>query len=426
MNVQSTLQPQVKKTRWPNRSDNIWPSFERDLFLSRGQNDLAWKKYCGFVDFSLDEYYSIQKLLLKEQIQIIKSTALGGLFMGEQAPETLDEFRTQVPLTVLEDYHDIFESGGYTATDGTSPLWISTDEKGEHSSRIPVSSSAIKMLVDDFITALILASARTRGEVRIEPLDKFLIESGSEVLLRSLDLGLQQRLECVKLTAGAETRRNLPYGHFKTGIQNGLDKGIDFIISSSDMIYLLGENIDHHVIRTYFNRPQPGVFSRFLKAWLICRMQHRSALARDLWKVKGIISLDNGTPANSERIERAWGCKPLEIYYRRETGLTALQTWNKKGLTFIPYRNFYEFIPLKELGKETSNRSVTPVTHLMNELVPGEIYELVITNFHGGPFLRYRGGFYFRVNDLKDTQTGIKLPQFITVKPPELNNQKIK
>ena len=263
MNAQTAIQPQVKKARWLSRTDDTWPSFERDLFLSRGQYDLAWKKYCGFVDFSMDDFHSIQKLLLKEQIQIINKTPLGDQFLGEQVPETQDEFRTQVPLTTLDDYKEIFESKEYTSPDGTSPIWISTDEKGEHSSRIPVSCNAIKMLVDDFITALILASARTRGEVRIEPLDKFLIESGSEVLLRSMDLGLQQRLECVKLTTGAENRKNLPYGHFKTGIQNGLDKGIDFIVSSSEMIYLLGENIDHHVIRSYFNRPQPGVFFPF-------------------------------------------------------------------------------------------------------------------------------------------------------------------
>ena len=162
-----------------------------------------------------------------------------------------------------------------------------------------------------------------------------------------------------------------------------------------------------------------GFFSRFIKAWLVCRMQHRPALAKDLWRVKGIISLDNGTAESRERIERAWGCKSLEIYYRRESGLTALQTWNKKGFTFIPYRNFYEFIPLKELEKEAAGSAFVPVTQLMSELVPGEIYELVITNFHGGPFLRYRGGFYFKVIDLKDTQTGIKLPQFVPIPPPQ-------
>ncbi len=46
----------------------------------------------------------------------------------------------------------------------------------------------------------------------------------------------------------------------------------------------------------------------------------------------------------------------------------------------------------------------------MNELVPGN-YELVITSFHGGPFLRYRLGHLVKIHALGNEKLGIDIPQ---------------
>ena len=88
-------------------------------------------------------------------------------------------------------------------------------------------------------------------------------------------------------------------------------------------------------------------------------------------------------------------------------------------MIFIPYRNFYEFIPKnKEIDKEAVDNSYRPATVLMSELKENQIYELVVTNFHGGPFWRYRIGDYLKVISLKDIESGLKLPQFVLCPRP--------
>jgi len=50
---------------------------------------------------------------------------------------------------------------------------------------------------------------------------------------------------------------------------------------------------------------------------------------------------------------------------------------------------------------------------LLNELQPGESYEVILTPFHGLPLLRYRIGDLVTVVDLRDEEAGIGLPQIV-------------
>ena len=54
-----------------------------------------------------------------------------------------------------------------------------------------------------------------------------------------------------------------------------------------------------------------------------------------------------------------------------------------------------------------------PSTVLLSELEPGKRYELVITNFKGGAFVRYRVGDMIRVLSLNNNSLNIGLPQII-------------
>jgi phenylacetate-coenzyme A ligase PaaK-like adenylate-forming protein len=44
-------------------------------------------------------------------------------------------------------------------------------------------------------------------------------------------------------------------------------------------------------------------------------------------------------------------------------------------------------------------------------LKPGEIYEVVITNFHGGAMVRYRIGDMIRITSARNNKLGIEIPQ---------------
>lgn len=67
--------------------------------LRQGRRDEVWKKYCGFLDLSLEEFMEIQKRLLMEQIDLLSKCELGRKLLGEKVPTDMEEFRETVPLT---------------------------------------------------------------------------------------------------------------------------------------------------------------------------------------------------------------------------------------------------------------------------------------------------------------------------------------
>jgi hypothetical protein len=91
--------------------------------------------------------------------------------------------------------------------------------------------------------------------------------------------------------------------------------------------------------------------------------------------------------------------------------MIATQTWDYDGMTFIPNMNFFEFIPEAEYEKCKENRSYVPRTVLLNEVQPNSKYELVITNLHGAPLIRYRTGDIIKITSLRNKKLNIELPQ---------------
>jgi phenylacetate-coenzyme A ligase PaaK-like adenylate-forming protein len=82
-------------------------------------------------------------------------------------------------------------------------------------------------------------------------------------------------------------------------------------------------------------------------------------------------------------------------------------------MVFFPNLNFLEFIPESEYFKSQLNGGYQPKTVLLDEVKAGENYELVITNFHGGPMVRYRIGDMVKITSLRNEKLGINLPQMV-------------
>jgi len=81
-------------------------------------------------------------------------------------------------------------------------------------------------------------------------------------------------------------------------------------------------------------------------------------------------------------------------------------------MVFFPNICFYEFIPEDEMERSLADPSYEPATLLMDEVKAGEKYELVISNFKGGAFMRYRVGDVFRCISTSNKTDGIGFPQF--------------
>ena len=72
--------------------------------LRSGRKQELWQMCCGFLNLSLEQFMAIQKRLLLEQIELLNNSELGRRMMHGAMPETMEEFREQVPLTTYADY----------------------------------------------------------------------------------------------------------------------------------------------------------------------------------------------------------------------------------------------------------------------------------------------------------------------------------
>jgi len=154
---------------------------------------------------------------------------------------------------------------------------------------------------------------------------------------------------------------------------------------------------------------------RIVKALIKSKIARRGILPRDIWRLKGILSGGADAKIYGKLIEHYWGVRPLEVYGGTEcgTGIIATQLWDFGSMTFIPYSSFIEFIPEEDSIKSQKDPNYKPRTLLLNEVKPHQIYELVMTNFHGGAFIRYKPGDLIKIVSLKNEKLGVDIPQMV-------------
>ena len=68
---------------------------------------------------------------------------------------------------------------------------------------------------------------------------------------------------------------------------------------------------------------------------------------------------------------------------------------------------------MAEYDRNQADPRYQPQTVLLDEVQEGEIYEVVITNFHGGVFTRYRVGDLIQIISLNDQELEVALPKMV-------------
>ena len=109
-------------------------------------------------------------------------------------------------------------------------------------------------------------------------------------------------------------------------------------------------------------------------------------------------------------LEKMWGISPMEIFAGTEPTCIGCETWSREGVYFFPDACFYEFIPEDELERNIADPKYQPRTILWDEVVPGGIYEIVLTVLKGGA--RYRVGDVFRCTGIGSQTEGNHIPRF--------------
>jgi len=384
--------------------------------IKKGEKEKIWAKYCGYLDLSMEEYMQIQERLLIEQFASLKDCNLGKHFFGKRPPKTVEEFRKKVSLTTYADYTDYLVDQKEDDLPKANYRWARTSGRaGEYTHKwIPLTDGMYEKIGETVLTGMILSSCSEKGDVRVETDDNFLLAMAPPPYISSyLCLAIKDLID-VKFIPSLAEGEKMEFGErLAAGFSTGMETGIDYFTGLASILAKMGELFESGSTGGKFSLKmlKPNILGRYIRAYIKAKLQKRNILPRDVWNLKGIGAGGMDTDIYKDKVEHYWGKKPLEIVGTTEGGLLSMQAWNYKGMTFLPDINFYEFIPLDEHQKAKEDPSYTPKTLLMDELTPG-VYEIVMTNYHGGVLLRYRIGDFYEVIATEDAEIGCKLPQF--------------
>ncbi|MBN1369452.1 MAG: GH3 auxin-responsive promoter family protein [Dehalococcoidaceae bacterium] len=385
---------------------------QKDQVLRSGNEERIWQKFCGFMDLSIDEFMQIQNELLKKQIDYVADSTLGKHIMLGQNPVGVDNFRSSVPLTTYKDYAEFLEDKNDSALAEKPALWGHTSGRGGCFKWAPFMLRTLELHTDMCVAGLILACTEQHGKVNLTGDERVLcIVAPPPYLTGITNTLLVKRFDFSPMPPPHVADNQDFHKRIATGFNLALRNGTDIIWAVGTVLNKLGEKFTESSsgLKLDPGMLHPAVFFRLMKALIRSKMEGRKILPSDIWKLKGLTCGGTDASVYAKRLEHYFGRPLHQVYGCTESGLAALQSWKKKGLVFHPYLNFLEFIPEKELLKCQEDAGYQPKTVLIDEVQVGEIYELVITNFHGMPFLRYRPGDLFRV---VESDEGIELPQF--------------
>ena len=385
--------------------------------ITQGKNEELWQRCCGFIDLSLEDCMSIQRRLLLEQIELLKKCKLGRSLMRGANPVTVEEFRLQVPLTTYTEYEPFLLTKNERALPAKPTFWQHTSGRsGEYPFKwAPVTARQFEEIRALLFACLTFACCKQKGEIAYKRRDKFLYAlapppytTGS--LIHAAPHEVFDFLPPVKVAEGMPFEERV-----QLGFELGLSEGVNLFFALSSILVALGERFSQANgsidIKPLLSTPK--ALSRLLRGLIKSKLARRPMLPKDIWRLKGLIGTGSDSSVFRERVKQIWGRYPLDVYGGTEGLIIATQTWDYQGMTFIPHLNFFEFIPEEESLRSRADPFYQPRTLLLDEVRPKENYELVITSFHGGPFVRYRAGDMIRITSLRNEQLNIDIPQMV-------------
>ncbi|MBN2463611.1 MAG: GH3 auxin-responsive promoter family protein [Dehalococcoidia bacterium] len=386
--------------------------------LHQGRREELWQMCCGFIDLSLEQFMSIQKRLLLEQIELLKNCELGRKVMRGTMPETVEEFREQVPLTTYHDYCPELLEKREEVLPAKPARWVRTSgHSDEYSAKwVPISEGFWSEYVIVGGTIALLAFCRGRGDVsRLKEHMKVLFALGPPDYASGASGEIfQEALGIQFLPSNIEGGMSFQE-KIKAGFAEALYKGIDAFGGLPSVLVAVGEQFKQGSgkIDINFLLSHPVALLRITKGLVKSKLARRPMLPKDLWTIKGIVGGGTDTAIFKARVKELWGKYPFEAYVGTEGAIYAIQAWDYGGMIFIPTLNFFEFIPEDEHFKWRLDRSYQPKTVLLDGVKAGEVYEMVVTNLHGGIITRYRLGDMVRVISLRNEKLNIGLPQIV-------------
>jgi hypothetical protein len=350
-------------------------------------------------------------------MDLFSACDLGGKILGGRVPASVEEYRRAVPLTEYGDYEPYLSEKREDVLPQLPYLWAHTSGRSGTYKWVPYPEPAYAKLRERILAAVILSVARERGEVRIKEGDVLLYNTPARPYASGVALmGLAEVFPFRFVPPLEETENMTFHERIEKSYQTALVTGIDIVGSITAVLVKIGERFAEGAggSRLSGDLLHPMALLRLARAFGRSKLAGRPLLPKDLWPIKGAICGGTDTSLYKDKILEHWGVVPFEQYASTETmGTAAVQAWNKQGLFFFPDVVFWEFIPEEEWKRSREDPCHQPRTVLLDEVEPGQRYEVVITSFDGGPFLRYRMHDLVRFLSLRDEEAGIDLPSMV-------------
>jgi hypothetical protein len=384
--------------------------------LRDGRHKELWDRCCGFYDLDIEQFMTIQEQLLLEQIELLSKCELGKKLLRSAKPRTIKEFREMVPLTTYNDYKPYLSEKMEDALPEKPVMWLRTSGRSEEYSYkwVPITKRMYQELGNMVLAVFLVGSCKSKGEVTLEPNDKILYglappPYASGVWMKRLDEeGILTFLPPVAEAEGMEFQERI-----EAGFNLALREGLDVMGAIASILVTIGEQLgkggSSKKIGTVLK--QPKQLPRLIRAILKSKLAGRPLLPKDIWTLKAILCSGTDAFVYREKLKYMWGKYPLDLYGATEAQIVASQAWNYKNMTFIPYPNFLEFLSMADYTKWQQDHEYRPRTILLDEVIPGEKYVIVITNFMGGAYTRYIVGDVIEITALRDEEANINIPQ---------------
>lgn len=396
--------------------------------LKDGKYDLIWENYCGFLDLNMPDYMGIQNRLMEEQIGNWKASKLGKIILKGKNPKTINEFREMVPLTTYEDYSDILLQKSPDMLPDNPVIWIQTTwEGGKHPIKVALYT---RSMLDTFRTnvaaCLILATTSEKYKVNVSAKDKLLY--GLAPLPYATGLlphALNEEID-IKFLPPVKEAEDMTFSERnKLGFKMAMQEDVELFFGLGSVAYAISLSLASSAANSSGGLSsllncRPKMVHRIIKAKRTCKRENRELMPKDLFKLKGFMVAGTDNNSYKDDLEELWGIRPMEIFAGTEPSLIGTETWTRDGMYFFPDSCFYEFIAEKDMLRTFKEPGYQPKTYLMDEVVPGEKYEIVISILKGGAFARYRVGDVYRCVGLssKENQTAIPRFKYIDRIPP--------
>lgn len=388
--------------------------------LHQYSKEEIWEEYCGFLTLSSEEFMTIQSRLLLEQIELWSSSGIGQSILKGKYPHTIEEFREMVPLTTYEDYAPILLSKQANALPGDPVLWVQTTwEGGVHPIKTaPYTKAMLNTFKHNVMSCLILATSRQKGDFDISVTDHMLYALAPMPFVTGLlPLLFNDEID-IEFLPSVKDAVNMSFKERNVqGFKLGMKKGIEYFFGLGSVLYYVSQSITsmqsgHKSLKEKLLSTSPKMMARYIVAKKKCKKENRELLPKDLFQLKGFMCAGTDNHCYKADLEKMWGVSPMEIFAGTEPTCIGCETWSREGVYFFPDACFYEFIPEDELDKNINDPSYQPRTVLWNEVVPGGIYELVLTVLKGGAFARYRVGDVFRCTGIGSQLENNNIPRF--------------